>query len=429
MNHATALPTSAATARRRRLPRPTLALHAVVAACALLAAGASPAQLIEWNPKPWPKIVPPAPDDLVAITAGMNHTCVQRYDGGVLCWGDNTSGQTGTANSRNCGYVTCVTVPTRVATDVNGRAFSANRLSAGANHTCSLDARGNAFCWGLNSDGQTGVPSLAQVWQPTPVAGGQIFVGIGAGIAATCAVEQGATWCWGAAGGITGSGFSSVAPQAVPRSANYQAVAVGMQHACMQTNVWGWNEVNCNGGNSWGQTTTDPAFFPVLPTTFGTTFGRPVGPPTTRVVYTCADRLFDGTVACAGDNTYGMLGDGTNQASFNPVVVGNGQKLAGVTAGWFHACAIDPQQQAWCWGWGGAGQLGNVASFTSWRPVLVGNGAVKFRALAAGYMHTCGIGTDNLVYCWGNNSRAQLGLNDSKGWTDRPLYTVPLPRG
>lgn len=403
--------------------------HAILATAALLACTASGAQLIEWNPRPLPTFVPPAPDTLVAITAGMNHTCVQRFDGGVLCWGDNGSGQLGIANSPVCGTFYCATRPTRVATDVNGRAFAANKLSAGANHTCSLDARGNAFCWGLNSDGQTGVPALAQVWQPTPAATGQTFVNIGAGIMATCAVEPSSTWCWGAAGVLTGSGFGSIQPQPVPRSANYEAVAVGMEHVCMQTNVWGWNEVNCNGKNSFGQTTTDPAAFPVLPTTFGTTFGRPVGPPTTRVVYTCADRRFDGTVACAGDNTYGMLGDGTNKASFNPVVVGNGQKLAGVTAGWFHACAIDPQQQAWCWGWGGGGQLGNYAAYTSWKPVLVGNGAVKFRALAAGYLHTCGIGTDNKVYCWGYNHRAQLGVGDSTGWTNRPLETVPLPKG
>ena len=90
--------------------------HAILATAALLACTASGAQLIEWNPRPLPTFVPPAPDTLVAITAGMNHTCVQRFDGGVLCWGDNGSGQLGIANSPVCGTFYCATRPTRVAT-------------------------------------------------------------------------------------------------------------------------------------------------------------------------------------------------------------------------------------------------------------------------------------------------------------------------
>jgi len=36
---------------------------------------------------------------------------------------------------------------------------------------------------------------------------------------------------------------------------------------------------------------------------------------------------------------------------------------------------------------------------------------VKFRQLSAGYLHTCGISTDNKIYCWGNNDSGQLGRN------------------
>ena len=34
---------------------------------------------------------------------------------------------------------------------------------------------------------------------------------------------------------------------------------------------------------------------------------------------------------------------------------------------------------------------------------------MTFRALAAGSDHTCGIGTDNHFYCWGDNFKGQLG--------------------
>jgi alpha-tubulin suppressor-like RCC1 family protein len=36
-------------------------------------------------------------------------------------------------------------------------------------------------------------------------------------------------------------------------------------------------------------------------------------------------------------------------------------------------------------------------------------GGHTFRALAVGRDHSCGIGTDNHVYCWGDNTMGQLG--------------------
>lgn len=400
--------------------------RALLAAAVLLALAASvSAGPFVRPPKP-PVFVPPAADTLVAITAGGEHTCVLRQDGGVLCWGNNESGQLGLASSPWCGSFRCATQPTRVATDVRGQPFTASRLSAGQHHSCSLDSRGTAYCWGYNIDSQTGVPSLLQVWQPTAVAPGQVFTDISAGIRATCAVEPSATWCWGAAGSITGTGLTTLNPLPIPYSGKYQALAAGSEHVCMQTDIWGYNEINCHGQNSWGQTTVDPAAFPALPTVFGSTFGRPVGPPSTRIQFSCADRRSDGTVVCAGDNTYGWLGDGSNKASFDPVVAGGpGFKLSGVTAGWTHACAIDPDQQAWCWGDGYYGQLGNGSAVASWKPAQVDSGSVRFRALAAGQMHTCGISTDNQIHCWGANHRGQLGVGDAGGWASRPLRALP----
>lgn len=397
--------------------------HVALAAAALLAVGSAAAQIIIWPDKP-PRIVPPTPDMLTTITAGMHHSCATRYDGGVLCWGNNAVGALGLHRSDWCGTFYCALQPTRLTVDVNGQAFSSTRVSAGADHTCALDARGQAFCWGNNSNSQTGVASLAQVWQPTPVASGKTFTGLGAGVQSTCAVEPSSTWCWGVFGDGTLNG-PTWWPVAVPYSGNHQAVTVGYYHACMQTNLWGYNDLNCLGQNHWGQTShnpRDPSEGVTITTPWSTRFGRPVGPASTRVTFTCADRFNDGTVVCAGQNVYGMLGDGSNKDSWEPRLVGGGAKLALVSAGWTHACAIDPQQQAWCWGDNSSGQLGNGNRYSSWSPVLVGGGAVKFRAVAAGYRHTCGIGTDNAIYCWGSNDRAQLGRGyvGSYDWTPRP---------
>lgn len=126
------------------------------------------------------------------------------------------------------------------------------------------------------------------------------------------------------------------------------------------------------GNNPFGQLGFDLSFGNALPVPSGSDFGRPVGPPGTRESYTCADRYADGTVACAGNNSWGQLGSGSNISTAKPRPVGGGARLQGVSAGWTHACAIDPQQQAWCWGDNLFGQLGNSSRLASAMPVLVG---------------------------------------------------------
>lgn len=398
--------TSLASVRPSRLP----VLLAALAACA--ATGAA-AQIIKF---PQPK-----PDELIAITSGADHSCVARRDGMVLCWGRNSAGEVGTSRSDWCGSFACVFQPTRVATDVTGAPFASTRISAGWAHTCALDGSGATFCWGNNTNAQTGVPALGQVWQPTATATGKRFTAISAGNQTTCAVEPGATWCWGLLndgrpGSPTLNGNEVMAtlsrtltPTPIqPSSANFQAVSVGYMHACMQTSVAGFTEVACIGRNDFGELGYAPSLGPAF-VIFGSGFGRPVGPPSSRGTFTCVDRLSDGTVACAGQNTFGMLGNGKNTDTGTPQLVGAGAKLAGAAAGWTHACALDPQQRAWCWGANDYGQLGNGNRVSSNLPVLVGGGTVTFRALAAGKTHTCGIGTDNNVYCWGANDAGQLG--------------------
>jgi alpha-tubulin suppressor-like RCC1 family protein len=45
-------------------------------------------------------------------------------------------------------------------------------------------------------------------------------------------------------------------------------------------------------------------------------------------------------------------------------------------------------------------------------PVLVAGG-LTFRQLSAGYYHTCGITTQNALYCWGSNQDGQLGIGQA----------------
>lgn len=415
------------------LPQPLWrrAATTLLLAAAACGAGTAAAQvLVPYVPPP--RIQPLNPGDLMQISAGEMHTCVTRRDGLALCWGSNNSGQLGREDRLDsCISFSCGLSPTRIATDANGRPFVAAHISAGRQHSCALDFNGRAFCWGLNLESQTGVPSLTRVTRPTDIGAQQVFTAIDAGQRTTCGIAGGQVFCWG---DIT---FDRLAPggPAPVRSLQpvlvqatnpiFDGVSVGDDHVCMRTSLFGFNEVYCRGDNFFGELGYDPAIGDAF-VIFSTGFGRPVGLPRTRTGFTCAERLDNGTVLCSGNNARGTLGDGTLFNSFTPHAVGGGMLLGGVTVSVSHACAIDPQQRAWCWGDNGAGQLGNgMSGGFSTLPVLVGNGTVRFRTLAAGDRHTCGIATDNQVYCWGSNSAAQLGRGSVGGFAVTPGLTAP----
>jgi alpha-tubulin suppressor-like RCC1 family protein len=87
-----------------------------------------------------------------------------------------------------------------------------------------------------------------------------------------------------------------------------------------------------------------------------------------------------------------------------------GQSFASVSAGREHACALDAEGRAYCWGSNAFGQLGIGAEDTLAHPEPAAvAGGLRFRTLSSGGAVTCGIATDDRAYCWGRNDRGQLG--------------------
>jgi alpha-tubulin suppressor-like RCC1 family protein len=73
-----------------------------------------------------------------------------------------------------------------------------------------------------------------------------------------------------------------------------------------------------------------------------------------------------------------------------------------------HTCALTPAGEAWCWGWNGAGQLGDGTTTSSLVPVAVAGG-LRFNSLSLGGTASCGRRA-NRVWCWGGNQFGQLGI-------------------
>jgi alpha-tubulin suppressor-like RCC1 family protein len=145
-----------------------------------------------------------------AVAAGWYHTCAV-MSGDVYCWGANDYGQLGhlpPGNDNTCLHTgnppsePCNPVPAKVV----GLPGGVSTITAGTYHTCAL-ANGAAYCWGGNTFGQLGNGQTIDSFEPVQVQG--LTTGVTAiaangyktdptGIDITCAAANGDIYCWGA---------------------------------------------------------------------------------------------------------------------------------------------------------------------------------------------------------------------------------------
>jgi hypothetical protein len=99
-------------------------------------------------------------DDVIGLAAGAEHTCALKQTGAVRCWGSLSDGQVGDGN---LGYSQITPAPLSGAI-VTG----ALSIAAGGGHTCALLENGGMKCWGRNSSKQLGAGLPLSVYS-TPV--------------------------------------------------------------------------------------------------------------------------------------------------------------------------------------------------------------------------------------------------------------------
>lgn len=326
------------------------------------------------------------------VAVGARHACVITMSGGVICYGDNSAGQSqpptqsdfsritafgDTTCAQRSGSIVCwgAHPATRPATGVRARSRA---ITAAAVHTCTVrDGRG-VGCWGDNASGR---------FPP----GAFLAEQVAAGNAHSCGIDsEGATRCWGDAH----QGALAV-PAAVLRSldaGDFNNCAVAAEGAAV---CWGWNAN--------GQGDAPQGAFRAL---------------STGLNHTCGVRD-DGTLTCWGYGADGQLD--TPSGLFREVHAGerhgcalseqgalacwgldseaqssppSGDGHRSLSVGAFHGCALRADGSIVCWGRNTDGQATPPE----------GSG---FVSLAAGAAHTCAISGDGSRLCWGNNASGQ----------------------
>jgi alpha-tubulin suppressor-like RCC1 family protein len=204
----------------------------------------------------------------------------------------------------------------------------------------------------------------------------------------------------------------------------YSTVSVGEVHACTMQILGSYRVVDCWGDNHYGQIGIDQAAMAYGPFTVRAQFGESVSRVSTQRNVTCVDQT-SGIVQCVGDNSFQEIGLPSGVwGSGIPQNIGGGQQLHDVSASVFHVCALDASNGAWCWGMGFFGQLGNGQHPNAQQTPVQVTGARAYRAIATGYQHTCAIGTDNHIYCWGYNDFGQLGAGILNSWVSNPVQAL-----
>lgn len=148
------------------------------------------------------------------------------------------------------------------------------------------------------------------------------------------------------------------------------------------------------------------------------------------ISHTCGITSFD-SVYCWGLNENGQLGNDSTNNSFIPVAVDvssglSGKTVAEISSGFYHTCALTSDNIVYCWGDNTHGQLGNDSTEQSDVPVSINMGAMVGKTVAkisSGTYHTCAVTSDGKAYCWGYNGDGELG-NSSNTESHIPVAVV-----
>jgi alpha-tubulin suppressor-like RCC1 family protein len=426
-------------------------------------------------------VVSTKPVDVTGLATGVvgiaasSQTCAVKFDGSVLCWGDNLSGQL------SVGGTTLSTVPVPVP----GLTEGISAIAAGYSHTCVMTTAGSLQCVGDNSFGQLGDGTISATTHPAAVTGYEVMtqssnvitVTAPAGLPATVMTADAGTAMSLAATvqsgqlaiytsltpnqcKLVGSSLSLIAEGiclieiSSPASGNFNAApSILIEVVVLPAGTGGATTVKVQSNSPTlaaprvaaaaplSQAGQSISFGPFQSLTLlsqpfninaSASSGLPVSfssatPQICSVSGSTVTGVTPGLCVVAADQPGDSSHLPAQQVTHTFLI-----QSQIVAAGMNHSCAVDGGGAVTCWGDNSFGQLGNGTTVASGTPVAVpayaggiASGAV---AIAAGNNFTCALSSSGGVRCWGDNANGQLG-NSSYVSATSPVDVFGLSAG
>ncbi len=347
------------------------------------------------------------------VSAATYHTCAIDLSSQIVCWGRGSEGLLGN------GLISDQFTPVPINNPVGVNSWRS--VETGFNHTCAIADNDQAYCWGKNDRGQIGDGSMSDEFTPTLItrpAGVNSWRTIKTGFAHACAIaDNNQAYCWGGGSfGVLGNGSSSDqnTPTLVTNPtgvSSWKAIRIEYSHACAIADN---DQAYCWGRGTSGKLGNGFIFDRNVPTLVtnptGITGWKNIGVGRN---HSCA--IADNDQAyCWGGGMNGTLGNGSTSDQNTPILVTNPAGISSwktIQTGAFYTCAIADNNQAYCWGESSYGRLGNGSTSDQSTPVLVTNptGVNSWKVIRTGFYHTCAIADNNQAYCWGGGEHGRLG--------------------
>lgn len=353
-------------------------------------------------------------DGLSSFSLGGGHTLLLDPSGLVRALGSNTAGQLGD------GTLTVRAIPVPVS-----GLTQASEVAAGQSFSVALATDGSLWAWGSNWAEELGDGGAAVQRQPKAIPGLGGMQQLSVGLVHAMALDaNGTVWSWGTnLWGQLGDGSTveRTAPAAVPGLSDVVAIAAGGSHSLALKSdgtLWGWgsNGTGQLGRPAEGAPQLSPAQVAGLTDVMAVEAGNS---------HTLALK-HDGTVWSWGANTYGSLGNGTDQASGVPAAIPG---LTGITRIWVKgdaSFALEASGKLWAWGSNWQGQLGDGTQTDRWVPTRV-VGVPSVSALAVGWGFAMALDADGALWSWGDNGIGQLGDGTLSSLRPTPAKVLGFP--
>ena len=319
------------------------------------------------------------------------------------------------------------TVPTNIDTGGVFTGKTITDISTAYDHSCAV-ADGAVYCWGWGANGQLGDGNLSNSNTPvavdtTGVLSGKTITSVSTNNHNSCVIAEGSVYCWGDNSmGEIGDGTTTMRPTPVAidtagilSGKTVTKLSMGIGGGCVIASgePYCWNQRPGNG-RSYG---AGP--YPIVAVD---TSGALNGKTLTDIdagVGSCA--LADGKVYCWGFDSEGALGAGGSGTQDTPIAVDTTGVLAGKTVtALSHGdnighCSL-AAGKAYCWGFNANAELGDGTQTNRNTPVAVDDSGVLSGKSIDSIVSSQRIGcvlSAGKAYCWG--SQAYLGNGTTTG--------------